>query len=199
MQTILMDKDLGAISIQEGFEKFLRFKKMRNLSSETIKYYEHCYEYFKRYFDVSQPCGIITKDTFYDYVEHLQQTRNANEITINTYLRGIRALFYYFMEEDYVQHFRVNLLKEEQKIKETYSTADLERLLKKPNMKKCNFAEYRSWVMINYLLGTGNRIRTAVNLKIQDLDFENGLKANPNIPPDKASCAPVEAMTSPKL
>ena len=175
MQPILMEKDLGEISVQEGYEKFIRIRKMKNLAPATIQYYEQCFEYFARFFDTTQPCRTIVKDTFYDYVEHLQATRDANEITINTYLRGVRAFFYFLMDEGYVKPFKVTMLKEEQKIKETYTDRELEKLLEKPNMKKCNFAEYRSWVMINYMLGTGNRIRTVINIKIEHLDFENGL------------------------
>jgi len=44
-------------------------------------------------------------------------------------------------------------------------------LLKKPNPKQCSFTEFRNWVIINYLLGTGNRASTVVNIKIGDVDF----------------------------
>ena len=172
---ILMEKDLGQISVQEGYDKFMRVKRMKNLSPDTLKYYEQSFKYFGQFYDVNQPCASITRDTFYDYVEHLQQTRNANTVTINTYVRGLRGLFYFFMDEDYLPRFKIQLLKEQQTIKETYTDAELLRLLKKPNLKTCDFSEYRSWVMINYLLGTGNRIRTVINVKINHIDFENGL------------------------
>jgi len=175
MQTIFMERDLGEMTVQGGFDKFMRVKRFEKLSPHTIKYYEDCFKYFKRYFDPKQPCAIITLDTFYGYVEHLANTTNANTVTTNTYLRGIRALFYYFMQEGYTKRFKIKLPKQKKTIKETYSSADLDRLLKKPDLKKCTFSEYRSWVMINYLVGTGNRIRTAVNVQIKHLDFDNGL------------------------
>ena len=40
-------------------------------------------------------------------------------------------------------------------------------------MKKCNFAQYRDWVFINYLMATGNRLSTIINIKIGDIDFDN--------------------------
>jgi len=170
-----MEKDLGTMSVQDGFDKFMRMKRFQKLSPETILYYESCFKYFKKFFDVEQPCAIISKDTFYGYIEYLENNTNANTVTTNTYLRGIRAMFYYFMQEGYTKQFKVELLKQKKTIKETYSEADLERLLKKPDLKKCNFSEYRSWVMTNYLIGTGNRIRTAINIQIKHLDFDNGL------------------------
>ena len=175
MQVIQMERDMGIMSVQDGFEKFMRMKRFQKLSPDTIGYYDQCFRYFSEYFDASQPCAIICKDTFYEYIEYLEKNRNANTVTINTYLRGIRALFYYFMEEGYTKQFKVELLKQKKTIKETYSEADLERLLKKPDMKKTLFSEYRSWVMTNYLIATGNRIRTAINIQNKHLDFENGL------------------------
>ena len=175
MQTILMERDMGTITVQMAFEKFIRIKRLQKLSPETITYYENCFKTFKEFFDTQQPCSVITKDTFYCYVEYLQGRSKANAVTINTLLRGIRALFYYCIQEGYTKQFKVVLPKQPKTIKETYSQADLEKLLKKPDLKKCNFSEYRSWVMINYLVGTGNRIRTAINVQIKHLDFENGL------------------------
>ena len=111
----------------------------------------------------------------YSYLEHLQTTRNANDVTINTYLKALRTILYYFMEEGYMQSFKIELVRVENEIKETYTEEELEKLLRKPDIKKCNFSEFRCWVMANYLLGTGNRIRTAINVKIEHLDFINRL------------------------
>jgi integrase/recombinase XerD len=94
---------------------------------------------------------------------------------MNTYLRALRTLLYYFMAEGYTREFKIGLAKEEKSIKETYTEEELEKLLCKPNVKKCGFTEYRSWVMANYLFATGNRIRTVLNIKIEHLDFNNQL------------------------
>ena len=173
--TIMMEKDLGLLSVADGYEKFMRVKRMKNLVPDTIRFYEQNYRFFAEFFDVTQPCASITKDTFLEYAEHIQALHDVQTSTINTYLRAVRAFFYFFMEEGYTQPFKVKMLKEQQKIKETYTEQELAKLFKKPNMRTCDFGEYRCWVMVNYLLGTGNRIRTAVNVKIGHLDFENGL------------------------
>src|SRR5699024_7094387 len=64
--------------------------------------------------------------------------------------------------------------KVEKKIKETYTNDELERLLKKPDVDNCGFAEFKTWVFENYLLGTGNRVSTALNVRIRDVDFTGG-------------------------
>ena len=47
--------------------------------------------------------------------------------------------------------------KGEEPIKETYTDEELKILLQKPNMKKCTFAEYRTWVVVNFLINSGSR------------------------------------------
>jgi len=76
-------------------------------------------------------------------------------------------------ERGYVEKFKIELPKVEKKIRETYTASEIEKLLVKPNLKKCRFSEYRNWVIINYLLSTANRISTAINLRIRDLNFED--------------------------
>jgi len=77
------------------------------------------------------------------------------------------------MELGYMREFKIKLIRAEKKIKETYTTEELQLLLKKPNMKKCTFAEYRNWVITNYLLATGNRLKTVISLRIQDINFDD--------------------------
>lgn len=48
-------------------------------------------------------------------------------------------------------------------------------LLKKPDIQECSFVDYRNWIIINFLLATGCRAKTLVNIKVEDLDFENQL------------------------
>lgn len=174
MRKIQMESNSN-ITVQEGFDKLIRIKRAKNLSPDTISHYEVHFKYFSEFFDPTKPCNTITKDTYYEYIEHLQETRNANAITINTYLGSLRSILYFFMEEGYMPQFSVKLLKAEKKIKETYTDDELSKILQKPNLKTCRFTEYRNWVMANYFLATGNRLRTALNLQIGHLDFENNL------------------------
>ncbi len=63
--------------------------------------------------------------------------------------------------------------KAEETIKETYSDSELQKLLKKPNLRKCSFAEYRSWCIVNLLLNNGCRAATIRNIQNQDVDLDN--------------------------
>jgi len=78
------------------------------------------------------------------------------------------------MKKGHINSFQVQLPKMDEVIKETYTDHEIMLLLKKPDMKKIEFAEYRNWVLVNYMLGTGNRAGTIINIKIEDVNFDSG-------------------------
>lgn len=152
MQKMSLTYNTIAISFEKAFLEFQRYNYTKNLSEKSIAYYDDCYKYFTNFFHEKKNCNLITKDTFQDYIIYLQQQTNANENTINSYLRGLRAMLNYFMELGYVEPFLIKLPKVEQKIKVGFTDRELEILLKKPDVKKCSFTELRNWAIENYLL-----------------------------------------------
>jgi integrase/recombinase XerD len=94
---------------------------------------------------------------------------------VATIVRHIRAFVYYCQERGWIPHFKVTVPKADKKVKETYTVDELNVLLKRPNVKKCSFSEYKTWAFENYLLATGNRLATALNVKIKDVDFDNNV------------------------
>jgi len=169
-----MQKQTDEITLSKGFENFISEKKILKLSEDTIKTYEQRFETFTEFFSSSNMCDEVSLATIYKFVEFLQKRNpEIKTVTINNYLRHLRAIFYYFMEQGYMERFSIKMIKDDRELKETYSSAELEKLLKKPDVKTVSFSEYRNWVMICYLLGTGNRLNTLCNLKIGDIDFVN--------------------------
>jgi len=151
----------------------LRDRECSNVSPYTIGYYERCFRSFSKFYDVALPCSEITLDTVRDYISWQKEQGNISDISINTNLRGVRSIFYFAIQEGYLSEFKIKLIRAVKPIKPTYTEQELEKLLKKPNLKKCTFAQYRNWVIVNYLLGTGNRLETMSKLKVGDLDFES--------------------------
>ena len=113
----------------------------------------------------------LTVDTVDDYILWIRNNRACNNTSINTHLRSLRALLKYGSDNGMMQPVKVNMVKCEKQVKETYTDAEIETLLRKPDLKTCTFVTYRTWVLENYLLGTGNRISTALNVRICDLDY----------------------------
>ena len=173
MERLFVNRDSKDLTISEVFEMFIRAKQCANLSQYTITYYKGCFSSFEKFYDVSQPCTNISLETVEDYIFFIKNNTNMNDVTINTNLRGMRAFLYFAMQRGYVKQFKIQLIRAQKKIKATYTDEELAILLKKPNMKKCSFAEYRNWAMINYLLATGNRLETMSKVKIGDIDFNN--------------------------
>ena len=161
------------VTLEQGFEQFIKIKTIDNLSEETISYYQRCYKPLEEYYGGGNPCQSIDEDTFYGVIEHIQTSRNVSPITVNTYIRGLRAIINFFIERKYIESFKMRLVKCEKPIKETYTEGDIEKLIKKPDMNTCSFAEFRNWVIVCHLLGTGNRLKTIINLKISDIDIDN--------------------------
>ena len=59
-----------------------------------------------------------------------------------------------------IDFFKIRMPHADKPLKEAYTEEELSKLLKKPNLRKCSFAEYRSWVMVNYFLSTGQRMNS---------------------------------------
>lgn len=162
----------NSVTAEEGFNIFLNHCKAKNYSDYTIKFYKNTIHNFSLFYNSHNELDNINKSVVEEYIVYLKN-KELSDVTIATYIRGLRTILYYLMEEGIMSYFKIGLPKVDEKIKETYTDDELKALLKKPNMKKCSFAEYRNWVLVNYLLATGQRANSIVNIKIKDLDFDN--------------------------
>lgn len=174
MKRLTLQADIGQ-TVRECFESYVVKCTVRNLSPATISTYQKHYDVFEEFLGGADTAiKEITEKSIDDFIIYLRNRPNCSDITINSYLRSIRSFLYYSMDLGLISAFKVKLLKVEKKIKETYTDSELKRLLKKPDLSKCGFTEYKTWVFVNYLLATGNRISSVLNIKIKDLDFDSG-------------------------
>lgn len=129
------------ISLSDLFEKFIKKCKVKNLSDYSIRFYQSGYRMFTQFIDEDTQLEEITANTIDNYILYLRENSKANGITINSYLRGIRAVLYYGMNNNNLEQFTIHTPKVEKKIKETYTDAELKILLKKPNLKTMMIVE----------------------------------------------------------
>ena len=94
--------------------------------------------------------------------------------SINSYTRTLKSFFSWCNEQG-ITRLNIPLYKAEETVKETYSDAELAALLKKPDIRKATFAEYRDWVIINFLLNCGSRAATVRAIQIRDVDLDGGM------------------------
>lgn len=160
----------------EGFDEFLKYCEVRNLRPSTIQNYKDMvYLIWYKFYDSQKLIQSIDKSTFDDFILFLRKKTKQKDISIQSSIKKMRAILYWFMKLGWMDEFKITNIKVDKGIIETYTDDELKILLEKPNLKKCTFAEYRNWVIINFFLATGCRVRTLINIKIEDLDFENDL------------------------
>lgn len=162
------------VTIKDGYDEFKRYCEARNYSKYTIKHYDNTIHVFELFYPLDNQIDTIDEELIEEFTRHLQKKGLAGK-TVATYIGSMRTILYFFMRKEYMQSFHIVKPKYDKPLKEIYTDAELRLLLKKPNIKQCGFAEYRNWVIVNYFIATGQRKNTVLNLKIKDIDFENGL------------------------
>lgn len=172
------DYNSNSYTKENLFDKFILEKKSINLSPKSLQGYMYGWttflkfeEYRKEYISLKD----INADLLSEYRVFLMEHTSANEVTRATYLKNLRTILRSFMKDGFLPEFQVFIPKFSTPIQETYTIEELERLLKKPSMKKgqFNFVTYRTWAMICYIIDTTNRADTVLGLKIRDIDFES--------------------------
>lgn len=174
MKRIKLNSKKGVL-ITEAFERFQHNNELKNLSPVTIQANKDKFKKFKKFLDNENfLIEDINKNVVNDYILSLK-SEDIKISSVNIYLKYLRIFLYWSMTNGYCRKFDITLLKEDEIIKTPYTEEQLKVLLKKPDTNKCTFVQYRNWVIVNFLLATGVRRNTLVNIIIDDLDLENDL------------------------
>ena len=155
----------------EVFEDFIISKKAQGLAEKTIISYQAQFNAISRHLDVTIPIEELTKSDLNSMITSMREAELASN-SISSYVRVLKVFLSWCNDEN-ITMLNMKAYKSEETIKETYSDNELQKLLKKPNMRKCNFPEYRTWVIINLLLNNGCRAATVRNIKNKDVDLNN--------------------------
>ena len=160
------------VTIGSAFEMYNMERRAKGCVRDTIANSEFMMKVFLEDNDLSlnDPIQSIDKYTIIEWSNFMQKTELSPE-SINAYLSRMRGFVNWCINNDYLPYFKVNLLKvQEQKIK-FFTEEELEILCKKPS-NDCDFVEYRTWVIICFILATGARASTVVNIKKEDINFQ---------------------------
>lgn len=167
------------ITFEKGCNLYIDNCRQRNLREGTINHYKQSYTQFYKYFDRNMPITELTSEAYNDYVIYLKETLH-NDVSINSYLRDLITTLHFLMNEGYINYYKMQSIRVDKTHVETYTEKELKILLQKPDVKKCSFAEYQSWVMTNFLFCTGIRQRSLIHVRVKDIDIENCI-ANINV------------------
>lgn len=161
-------------TFEEGFYEFKISCLSRNLRPDTVVHYETSYKQIIKYLDKDIKISDITLETYNNFILNIKENSNIkSSFTLYTYARDLSRILHFFMDKEYLTRFKMILPKVDRKPIETYSAEELEKLLKKPNLKNCNFAEFRNWCLVAVFFSTGLRVSSVVNIKIKDINFED--------------------------
>ena len=174
-QITLKNKKINK-SFDEAFEEFiLEHCTLKNLRPSTEKHYREFTKYnFYKFYDKNSNITDLTQKDIDNYIIWLKEN-GTKDTTINVYLKAFKPIIRYFKSKNYIdKNIKIELIKTDIVEIQPYTDEEIIKLLKKPNMKKCSFSEYRNWVIVNFFCNTGCRRSTLINIQLQDLDIDNG-------------------------
>jgi integrase/recombinase XerD len=171
--------------------------KLKNIKKNVNKTIDEAYlEYIDYCIAIGQRENtILSKKRFYRYelVKIVDHSVNIDELTkekieahivqmrkdgykgttYQTFVIKLRAFLTYCFNKGYLTKFEIKIPNIDLEKKIVYTEEELNKLLKKPNLNKCLVGEYKSWATVNFLLGTGCRTETLLNVMVGDVNFQN--------------------------
>lgn len=170
---------------------FEAYNRSEGKSARTVEWYTRVLRFFQRYLEEqghATQLGALTLDVVRDFVLYLQTRRkwddhpcipspggNLAAISVNNYIRGLRAFFSWLHREGYTEEHILARLKPPkipQKLVEVLSDADVGSILAclDPNMD----TGCRDLTMVITLLDTGLRLSELAGLKMADAHVDEG-------------------------
>lgn len=159
--------------IKDIYKDFLTSRKVRGVSEKTLETYSTHLHAMSKHLDIDLDIADLKKRDLENMIASMRESGLASN-TINSYTRTLKT-FLSWCNGEGLTSLNIPLYKAEETIKETYTDGELKALLKKPDVRKCTFAEFRNWAIINFLLNSGCRAATVRGIQIRDLDLDNGI------------------------
>ncbi|KOR84427.1 recombinase XerD [Bacillus sp. FJAT-22058] len=173
-----VQKNSKSYDFKDSLELFIDDCKLRNLRSHSIRYYSNELKVFERYLEeqdiVSDP-NSVTYEIIQRNVILYMKEQGLKTVTINTRLRAIRAYFNFLYKQKHIRKNpfeNIKLLKDRKNIVQTFSTEQLEHLLKQPDLR--TFTGLRDYTLMLLLLETGIRVNELVGIDLSDVRLKEG-------------------------
>ena len=119
-------------------------KKSEGLSNKTITTYKGHLSCIGHHINIFQSLSDINRGDFEQMISSMRESGLSSN-SIASYVRTLKSFLSWARREG-LTTVTVPRYKAEETIKETYSDEELSLLLKKPDLRKCSFPEYRDWV-----------------------------------------------------
>ena len=150
-------------------QDFLDDKKYSGTAEATLNGYRYDITRFLKFLSDEQLA--VNEAGFKRYVIHLTDSgMTAN--SVNHYIRSVKVFLYWCMEQDEIAPFKIRMVKAQETIKDVYTQEELCALIQLPK-REDSFVVWRSWAIINFILGTAAREATVCEMQMQDISFDD--------------------------
>ena len=163
------------VKTKDALEEFFQDKRTENTAESTLNTYNMHITSFINSNDMWDfSTSLINKDHYAWWVEDLKEDENKKDVTVATYCRSVRAFIYWMQENEYCDVFPVKIPKFQKTIKRCYTDEELKTLLSKPE-RGCSEVTYQTWVYENFVIATGLRLSSSLDVKVCDIDFKDNV------------------------
>lgn len=164
------------IPLMDAFEEFIVEKEALLLTQKSIDNYAFAWKRFCSDMEIDKYylANDIDSKVIFAWIKKLRDS-GLKPVSINSYLTSIRAILYWCMDREtdhrYIKEpFKIQLVQCQDVPPKHYTDEEITALLVKPKRTAC-YSEWRSWAVINWILGTGNRASSVCNVRMGDIDF----------------------------
>ena len=159
----------SAVRFDNLKQDFLDDKKYFGTAEATLNGYRYDITRFLKFLSDEQLA--VNEAGFKRYVIHLTDSgMTAN--SVNHYIRSVKVFLYWCMEQDEIAPFKIKMVKAQETIKDVYTQEELCALIQPPK-REDSFVVWRSWAIINFILGTAAREATVCEMQMQDISFDD--------------------------
>lgn len=159
----------SAVRFDNLKQDFLDDKKYSGTAEATLNGYRYNITRFLKFLSDEQLA--VNEAGFKRYVIHLTDSgMTAN--SVNHYIRSVKVFLYWCMEQDEIAPFKIKMVKAQETIKDVYTQEELCALIQPPK-REDSFVVWRSWAIINFILGTAAREATVCEMQMQDISFDD--------------------------
>lgn len=159
------------ILLTEAFGDFISEKEATNKSAATINSYKKTFQKWCDYYGEEVEANEVTQSLFFQWSNSMKQD-GIRPASINHYLRDMRTFMNWCMDSsrEYVPRFQVVMVEEREEVPKFYDEQEQELLIQKPD-RHADYPDWRMWAICNFILATGCRTSTLIEVRLGDLDF----------------------------
>lgn len=159
-------------TIEECYNEYMDYCKSVGLREATLNSKQRFYRYeLLKYVNATDEINVINQKKVEEWINSMIDYGYKGN-TYQTFVIKLKAFLTYCFNREYLKEFEVKIPNIVLEKKEIYTEAELNKLLKKPDLNTCVVGDYRSYVTVSFLIGTGCRSTTLLNVRVKDIDFE---------------------------